>query len=123
MNDVLLTSDHPFRSVLKLRTGDGYAQYGGFPDIIQSEYHITGAEYQRRRAMPWPTLPGMLRPGSQPPVAKPKSPSGPAISQEIIGGGENQPGGLTPEAMENFLTGLNPPFEPPKPRRKKEKPS
>ena len=47
MNDVLLTSDHPFRSVLKLRTGDGYAQYGGFPVIIQSEYHITGAEYQR----------------------------------------------------------------------------
>lgn len=123
MNDVLLTSDHPFRSVLKLRTGDGYAQFGGFPVIIQSEYHITGAEYQRRRAMPWPTLPGMLLPGSQAPVAKPKSPSGPAISQETIGGGENQPSGLTQEAMEEFLTRLKQPFEPPKPRRKKEKPS
>ena len=123
INDVLLTSDHPFRSVLKLRTGDGYAQFGGFPVIVESEYHITEAEYQRRRAMPWPSLPGMLLPGSQRPVAPPKSPSGPKISQEVIGAGESLPTGLTPDAVDEFLTGLKQSFESPKPRRKKEKPS
>jgi len=123
INDVLLTSDHPFRSVLKLRKGDGYAQYGGFPVIIESEFHITEAEYQRRRAMPWPSVPGMLLPGTQTSVVPPKSPSGPTISQEVIGAGDNQPTGLTPDEVDKFLTGLKQSFDPSKPRRRKEKPS
>ncbi len=33
MNDILLASDHPFRSFLRISRGAGYAQYGGKPVI------------------------------------------------------------------------------------------
>lgn len=62
MNDVLLTSDHPFRSFLRIGRGAGYAQYGGMPFIIESHFHISEDEYQRRRAMPWPEQPGTFVP-------------------------------------------------------------
>jgi hypothetical protein len=62
LNDVLLTSDHPFRSFLRISRGAGYAQYGGLPVIIESGYHITSEEYQRRRGLPWPTGPGTFVP-------------------------------------------------------------
>jgi hypothetical protein len=84
MNDVLLTSDHPFRSILRIGRGAGYAQYGGMPVIIESEFHISEEEYQRRRAMPWPDAPGTFIPadftrmqrdaGPQPPGPKPPGP-------------------------------------------------
>jgi hypothetical protein len=119
INDVLLTSDHPFRSILKIRTGDGYAQYGGFPVIIESEFHITETEYQRRRAIPWPSLPGMLLPGSHTPAAVQSVSSGPTMTEEVIGKGDGQSNHLTPAAIDEFLTGLKESFEPPKPRRKK----
>lgn len=60
--EVLLTTDHPFRSFLRISRGDGYAQYGGMPVIIESGYHITETEYRLRKAMPWPDLPGMFLP-------------------------------------------------------------
>ena len=119
INDVLLTSDHPFRSILKIRTGDGYAQYGGFPVIIESEFHITESEYQRRRAIPWPSLPGMLLPGSHTPAVVPNVSSGPTMTEEFIGKGDGQSNHLTPEAINEFLDGLKESFEPTKPRRKK----
>lgn len=125
MNDVLLTSDHPFRSFVQITRGEGYAQYGGFPVIIESNYHISEAEYQRRRAMPWPSLPGMLPPGSRTPTPKPKPvtnvASGLAPTQEVIRSGDNA--NATPDAIDKFFNGLNEAFEPPKPRRKKGKQS
>ncbi|WP_437191140.1 type IV secretory system conjugative DNA transfer family protein [Planctomicrobium sp. SH527] len=66
LNDVALTNDHPFRSFLHLKRGDGYAQYGGLPVIIQSDYHISEQEYQRRKSLPWPVLPGTLTPHERP---------------------------------------------------------
>lgn len=84
MNDVLLTSDHPFRSFLRIGRGAGYAQYGGMPVIIESEFHISAEEYQRRRAMPWPAAPGTFVPadfvrsqtesGQRTPATKPSGP-------------------------------------------------
>jgi hypothetical protein len=65
MNDILLTSDHPFRSFLRISRGAGYAQYGGMPVIIESNYHISEEEYRRRKAMPWPTAPGTFVPRRQ----------------------------------------------------------
>lgn len=123
INDVLLTSDHPFRSFLRISRGEGYAQYGGFPVIIESGFHISEAEYQRRRAMPWPSLPGMLQPGSHRPTVKPKVSSGPTMTQEVIGTGDALPTGLTPDAIDEFLSGLKETFVPPKPRRKKKEQS
>jgi hypothetical protein len=34
---VSLTSDHPFRSFLRISRGAGYAQYGGLPVIAPSK--------------------------------------------------------------------------------------
>lgn len=78
MNEVLLTSDHPFRSFIRIGRGAGYAQYGGMPVIIESEFHISEEEYQRRRAMPWPEAPGTFVPADfvrlQTPGPKPPGP-------------------------------------------------
>lgn len=62
-NDISLTNDHPFRSFLRISRGGGYAQYGGLPVIIESDYHISQEEYERRKAFPWPQLPGSFVPG------------------------------------------------------------
>lgn len=92
LNDVLLTSDHPFRSILRISRGAGYAQYGGLPLVIESEFHISKAEYDRRRKLPWPELPGCFLPGRAPqggplPGAAPPSDvsPGPQWSEEVIG--------------------------------------
>jgi len=42
LNDVSLTSDHPFRSVIRIGRGAGYTQYGGLPVIVGSTYHMSG---------------------------------------------------------------------------------
>ena len=77
MNDVLLTSDHPFRSFLRIGRGAGYTQYGGMPVIIESEFHISEKEYQRRRAMPWPEAPGTFVPADFIPMQGDKGPRKP----------------------------------------------
>jgi len=125
INDVLLMSDHPFRSVVRMSRGDGYAQYGGFPVIIQSHYHISKREYERRRAMPWPSLPGMLQPGSRRQDATPavKTPAGPTFTQDVIGSEGEGSTGISQETIDEFISGLKKSFVPeqsvPKPRRKK----
>jgi hypothetical protein len=119
VNDILLMSDHPFRSVVRISRGDGYAQYGGFPVIIESGFHISEREYQRRRAMPWPTLPGMFTPGSQRPANSVSVTSGPIITEEVIGSGDPSSRGLTPDAINEFLDDLKKTIVPAKPRRKK----
>ena len=65
INDVALTNDHRFRSFLHLKRGAGYAQFGGLPVIIESGYHISEDEYRRRKALPWPRLPGSFVPNER----------------------------------------------------------
>ena len=89
LNDVLLTSDHPFRSFLRISRGAGYAQYGGLPVIIESNYHISAEEYQRRKSLPWPTGPGTFVPrqavGQDTGEGSQSTPSGPQWTEEVIG--------------------------------------
>jgi hypothetical protein len=93
INDVALTSDHPFRSFLRISRGAGYAQYGGLPVIIESNYHITKDEYKRRKELPWPKLPGMFQPkpvnsvsnNSTEEINGLPNDSGPQWSSEVIG--------------------------------------
>jgi hypothetical protein len=92
IDDVLLTSDHPFRSFLRISRSAGYAQYGGMPVIIESEYHISEDEYRRRKALPWPILPGSFLPSDDPSGGAEKGallpspgPSGPEWTNEVIG--------------------------------------
>lgn len=82
LNDVLLTSDHPFRSILRISRGAGYAQYGGLPCIIESQFHISEAEYQRRRATPWPNDVGTFVPRLDNTSSAPVR-TGPIITEEI----------------------------------------
>jgi hypothetical protein len=91
INDVLLTSDHPFRSVLKMTRGEGYAQYGGFPVIIESNYHISkaGISTTSRDAM---AVSAGHAAAWQSHACCPVNPgdgwsSGPTVTQEVIGAG------------------------------------
>lgn len=92
-NDILRTSDHPHQSILRISRGAGYAQYGGLPVIIESEFHISEEEYRRRRALPWPVLPGSFLPASftasfseavTPGTLPAPSTSGPQWTNEVI---------------------------------------
>lgn len=54
VNDILLATDHPLQSIVQIRRGDGYAQYGGFPFVMRSTHHISAEEYRARKNSSWP---------------------------------------------------------------------
>ncbi len=85
VNDISLTSDHPRRSIVWISRGDGYAQYGGLPVVIESNFHITAAEYERRKKFPWPTnVPGTFVPKLDSELPPPPPKKGPSITTETI---------------------------------------
>jgi hypothetical protein len=88
-NDVQLASDHPLRSIVTVARGEGYAQFGGLPFVAESAYHISRAEYQRRKSISWPELaPGTFVPrdhAAKPSVVSSKQTPGPILATEIIG--------------------------------------
>ena len=53
-NQILLAGDHPEQSIVRIRRGEGYAQYGGFPFVLHSCHHISFEEYQRLQNQEWP---------------------------------------------------------------------
>ena len=66
-NDILLASDHPRQSIVRISRGAGYAQYGGLPFITESNFHITQKQYEDRKATPWPDASnGAFVPGARP---------------------------------------------------------
>ncbi len=98
LNDLLLASDHPQQSIVQISRGAGYAQFGGMPVIVESNFHITAEEYERRKALPWPdAVPGSFLPGSTPATAtntEATSPSvGPVVTTEVIGSSSGSPTG------------------------------
>ena len=112
LNDVLLTSDHPFRSFLRISRGDGYAQYGGLPVIIESSYHISADEYQRRKQLPWPAGPGTFVPrhgvGQDADATSPPTPSEPRWTEEIIGEEKSPVSAADAEAIAPLFEQLQP---------------
>jgi hypothetical protein len=54
INDIKLASAHPQLSVFLCTQDYGFMQHGGFPQIVHTDFHITKAEYERRKAVPWP---------------------------------------------------------------------
>ncbi len=112
INDILLTNDHPLRSILRISRGAGYSQYGGFPVVIETQYHISAAEYDRRKALSWPAAAGAFAPRCEGPAegarlnsggALPPRSEAPQWSEEIIGPTAGVP--LTP-AMKDSITQL-----------------
>lgn len=112
INDILLTNDHPLRSILRISRGAGYSQYGGFPVVIETQYHISAAEYDRRKALSWPAAAGAFAPRCEGPAegarlnsggALPPRSEAPQWSEEIMGPTAGVP--LTP-AMKDSITEL-----------------
>jgi len=86
-NDIMLASDHPKHSIVRISRGAGYAQYGGLPFLCESDYHITEDEYERRRGMRWPNRePGTFIPDEHAHPTTPPPPPGPVVTTEVIGG-------------------------------------
>lgn len=54
INDILLTTDAPGRSITCVRRGAGYAQFGGMPFIMDSVHHISEPAYQEVLKATWP---------------------------------------------------------------------
>jgi|GEM_PF-805762 len=119
-NDILLASDHPKRSIVRISRGAGYAQYGGLPFIVEHEFHITREEYLRRKALDWPKgLPGTFVPGGDRPEEFTKTPagtSGPVVTREVIG--DEPPAGepLSDNPFDSFFQARS---SPPRRRRRK----
>ena len=106
-NDILTVSDNPYRSILQITRGAGYAQYGGYPVIIQSNFHISKAEYERRRQMPWPSLPGMISPKERAPKKVVPDPTAMRTSTtEVIGAPEPTSDGVTDAAIQDFFDSI-----------------
>lgn len=89
-NDVILATDHSRQSILCLKNSEGYAQYGGFSVVVESDYHISEEEYEQRRQMEWPEgIRGTFVPKSWRSSAAsanaPNTPSGPHITTEFFG--------------------------------------
>jgi len=86
VNDIALASDHEKQSIVTITRGKGYAQFGGLPVIITSDYHITTDEYGRRKKLAWPApTTGTYIPREHQQAAPVrKLVSGPVVTTEII---------------------------------------
>ncbi len=79
INDILLAGDHPNQSIVQIRRGAGYAQYGGMPFVLHSEFHIDETTYGERQAAAWPdSVPGTIKPDVPPPEPSEEEPDTPA---------------------------------------------
>lgn len=85
VNDVLLATDHPQQSIVQIRRGQGYAQFGGFPFVMTSTFHISQEEYERRKRAAWPDRDGeTIRPTLATPSATPPAPPPEAAPPSIL---------------------------------------
>lgn len=53
-NDLISLTDDETLSVVHIPRGKGYSQFGGYPFVLQSEFHISAEQYEARMMMPWP---------------------------------------------------------------------
>lgn len=97
-NDIKLVSDEDRKSIVLINRGAGYAQYGGMPVIVESDFHISPEEYQERKSTPWPSgdegtfvAHTWKRPQSPSSRRGRTQDSSPAITQETISGPEEKP--------------------------------
>ena len=54
LNDVKLASDEDRKSIVLINRGAGYAQFGGMPLVVETDYHIDKIEYDDRKRRAWP---------------------------------------------------------------------
>jgi hypothetical protein len=85
LNDVKLASATPDLSLFCCAQDHGFIQYGGFPQVVHTRFHISQDEHGRRKALPWPgpddgTITGEMPPPLPPPGPRP--PRSPIIINE-----------------------------------------
>ncbi|MHC4880385.1 MAG: TraM recognition domain-containing protein [Planctomycetota bacterium] len=87
VNDLLLATDNTNSSIVRISRGAGYAQFGGLPLIAESSYHITEAEFNRRKSFPWPAPGGGAFIPAENDTTTPESPRAqrPPVTTEVIG--------------------------------------
>lgn len=108
INDILLANDHPFRSILRVSRGAGYTQFGGMPVIIESQFHISQEEYDRRKRLPWPAAEGAIQPrvvsraGEGVAPSPPSNPDDFPWTEEVIGHRESVP--LSDDGQQDVAT-------------------
>ena len=91
VNDIALASDHPKHSIVHITRGEGYAQYGGLPFIVESDFHITEKEYTRRKNMAWPRGDrGTFIPAEWNEHQLKATPKGPKITTTVVGESSKQ---------------------------------
>lgn len=85
INEILQVGDDPQLSIVRISRGAGYAQFGGMPTVIRSDFHITEEEFEARKAMPWPEgLPGTFIPSQLQTSAPSTTPTnGPTIVTDV----------------------------------------
>ena len=54
LNDVKLTSATPELSVFCCTQDHAFIQFGGFPQVVRTQFHISREEHARRKNLPWP---------------------------------------------------------------------
>ena len=102
-NALIEHSATPGMSFLQFTTESGYTRFHGYLTTVRSGFHITEAEFNDRRATPWPEpdektvivngrrnpppTSGPLIP-SGPPRGGPQSPTGPSITERLRRAGE-----------------------------------
>ncbi len=104
MNEIIRLGDDPTLSVVRITRGDGYAQFGGFPVVVKSGFHIDEQEYERRKSMAWPAdLPGQFVPKDvRAPDDAPKLPDSHAFIREVDGRVVNDTETPPPNVQELF---------------------
>lgn len=119
INEILQIGDDPNLSIVRVARGAGYAQFGGFPTVVRSGFHIAKEEYERRKAMPWPALEeGMFVPADLPQAPSPQAtPPGPTVIREV--GGQAVTEGDAPKPNISELFADFPNEEGKKPKRKR----
>ncbi len=79
-NDVISISDSPTQSIVQISRGKGFAQFGGFPFALDSQFHVSADEYDKRATMTWPhhdAEHGTIMPRASPESASPEIPPKP----------------------------------------------
>ena len=74
LNDVKLASATPELSIFCCTQDEGFIQYGGFPQVVQHEFHIDQEGARGARPCPWPgpedgTITGEMPAAARPPDA------------------------------------------------------
>jgi len=97
-NDVISISDKPTQSIVQISRGKGFAQFGGFPFALQSQFHVSEDEYDRRGTMTWPRHESEL--GTILPSVKPEPIQEPEPARTI-------PSAAPPESASSLAKAIN----------------